>query len=158
MLRVARFGAGQVDRLGSDKFDIRPRGIEVRVVRNHVSLLAHYVKENALSCATLVRGNYMAISEDVLHRVPEVVEALAAGIALIPFHHARPLVSRHGSGSGIGKQIDENVVGRQQKQVVARSAQQLFPLLAGGPANGLNALNAKRFDDGFCSHGRPSSF
>ena len=85
--------------------------------------------------------------------VAEVIEAAAARVTLVAFHDAGPLMRRHGAGAGIGEQVDEHVVGGQEEQVVVSRAQQLLALLAGGPANRLDALDAERLDDGFDGHG-----
>ncbi len=157
MLRIARFSARQIDGLGSYKLDVCARGVEVRVVGHHVALLAHHVEQDALSGAALVRGDDVPISEDFLDGVAEVVEASASGVAFVAFHDARPLMGRHRAGAGIGQQVDEHVIGRKQEEVIVCGAQQFFPLLAGCPADRLDALNTKRFDDGFGRHRRNPS-
>ncbi len=118
MLRIACFWTRQVNRLGPHKLDIRSRGIEVRVIGNHVSLPTHHVEQNAFSGAALMRGDDVPISENLLDGVAEVVEASAAGIAFVTFHYTRPLMGGHRSGTGISKQVDEDVIGRQEEKVV----------------------------------------
>ncbi len=154
MLRIAGLGARQVDGLRAHEFDIGARGIEMGVVGHHVALLAHDVEQNAFGGAALVGGNDVTVAEDVLHRVAEVIEALAAGVAFVAFHDAGPLMSGHGAGAGIGEQVDQNVVGRKQEQVVVGGAQQFLALLAGSPANGLNALDAEGLNNRLGSHGK----
>ena len=154
--RLARFRNRKVHSLGTDEFDVGARGVEVRVVGDHVALLAHHAEQNALGGAALVRRNHMLIAEDVLDGIAEVVEAPAAGVALVALHDRRPLLGRHGAGARIGEQIDEHIVGRKQKQVVVRSPQKFFALLARGPADGFDALDAKRLDDGLGQHGGSS--
>ena len=149
------FGDRQVDRLGADELDVGARGVEVRVVGHDVALLAHHAEQNALGGAALVRRNHVLIAEDVLHGVAEAVEAAAAGVALVALHDRRPLVGGHGAGAGVGQQVDQHIVGGEQKQVVVRGAQQFFALLARGPADRLDALDAKRLDDGLGQHGSP---
>ena len=142
------FGNDQVDRLGADKLDVGAGGVEVRVVGDHVALLAHHAEQDALGGAALVSGNHVPVAEDVLHRIAEPVEASAAGVTLVALHDRRPLVRGHGPGAGVGQQVDQHIVGRKQKQIVVRGAQQLLALLAGGPADRLDALDAERLDDG----------
>ena len=50
----------------------------------------------------------------------EAVEAAAAGIAFVAFHDGRPLMRGHGAGAGVGEQVDQDVVGGKQEQVVVR--------------------------------------
>ena len=145
---LAAFGNDQIDGLGADEFDVGARGVEVRVVGNDVALLAHHAEQDALGGAALVGGDHVLVAEDVLHGVAEAIEAAAAGVALVAFHDGGPLVRGHGAGAGVGEQVDEDIVGGQQKQVVVRGAEQLLALGAGGPANGLDALDAEGLDDG----------
>ena len=151
-LGLARFGHQQIDRLRADKLDVGARGIEVRVVRHHVALLAHHVEQNALGRSPLVGGDYVEIAEDVLNRVLEVIEALAAGIALIALHHWPPIGAWTSRRTGICQQVDENIVGRKQEEVVVRGAQEFLALFAGGPADGFDALDAKWLDDRLRRH------
>ena len=153
--RLPGLGNRQIDGLGADELDVGARGVEVRVVRHQVARLAHHVEQNALGGASLVGGDYVLVAEDILHRVAKVVEAAAAGIALVAQHDSSPLPGRHRARARIGEQVDEHVVGRKQKQVVVRGAQQRFPLLARGPADGLDTLDAKRLNDGLGQHGIP---
>ncbi len=140
-------GNRQIHGFGPHKFNVGARGVEVRVIGNHIALLAHHAEQNALGRATLVRGDHMLVAEDVLDGVAKMVEAPAAGIALVAQHDGRPLLRRHRAGARIGEQVDQHIVSRQQKQVVMRGPQQLFALLPRGPANRFDALDAKRLDD-----------
>jgi hypothetical protein len=92
-------------------------------------------------------GDNVLVPEDVLHGVAELIEAAAAGVAFVAFHNGRPLVGGHGSGAGIGEQVDEDIVGGEEKKIVAGGAEQLLALHAGGPANRFDAFDAERFDD-----------
>ena len=90
--RLTGFGNRQIDGFGADEFDVGARGVEVRVVGNHVALLAHHAEQNAFGGASLVRRDHMLIAEDVLDGVAEVVEAAAAGVALVAQHDRCPLL------------------------------------------------------------------
>ncbi len=145
---LAPRGDDQVDRFGADKLHVGAGGVKVRVVGHNIALLAHHAEQNALGRAALVRRDDMLVAENILHRRAKLLEAAAAGITLIAFHHSRPLVGGHGAGAGIGKQVNQNIVGGQQKEVVERRAQRLLPLGASRPVNRLDAFDAKGFDDG----------
>jgi hypothetical protein len=54
---------------------------------------------------------------------------------------------------GVGEQVNEDVGGGQEKKIVVRSLEEFLALGAGGPADGLNGLDAEGFDDGFGNHG-----
>jgi hypothetical protein len=98
-------------------------------------------------------GDYVLVAEDFLDGFFEVIETFAAGVTLVALHDAGPLMSGHGAGAGIGKQIDENVFRGKQKEVVERGLEQLLALPASGPADGFDALDPEWFDDRFNGHG-----
>ena len=150
---LAAFGGEQVDGFGAGEFDVGAGGVEVGVVGNDHALAAGDSEENALGGAALVRGDHVLVAEDVLDGVAEADEAAAAGVALVAFHDRGPLVRGHGAGAGVGEQVDEDVVGREQEQVVVRGAEEFFALGAGGPADGLDGLDAEGLDDGADGHG-----
>ena len=146
--RLASFRNHQIASLGADEFHIGSGGIEMRVVGDNVAFLAHHAEQNALGGAALVGGNDMLVAKDILNRIAKPIEAAAAGVALVALHHCGPLMSGHGAGSGVGEEIDQNIVGGKKKQVVKRSPQQLLALRPRGPVNRLDALDAERLDDG----------
>src|SRR5271165_7451009 len=150
--RLASFRDHQVSSLGTDEFHVGAGGIEMRVVGDDIAFLAHHAEQNALGGATLMSGNDVFVAKDILHRIAKAIEAAAAGVALVAFHDCGPQTRGHGAGSGIGEEIDENVIGGKKKQVVKRSPQPLLALRAGGPVNRLDALDAKRLDNG-AGHG-----
>ena len=130
------------------KLDVGPGGIEVGVVRDDIAFLAHDAEKDAFGGTTLVGGDDVSISKDVLNRVAELIEATAARVTLIAFHHGGPLVTGHGAGAGIGQKVDQDVVGRKEKEVIVCGAKQIFALLASSSSNGLDALDAERLNDG----------
>ncbi len=123
------------------------------VVGNHHALAAGDSEENALGGAALVRRNNVLVAEDVLDGIAEADEGAAAGVALVAFHNRGPLMRGHGAGAGVGEQVDEDVVCREEEHVVMRGAEQFFALGAGGPADGLDGLDAEGLDDGADGHG-----
>src|SRR6185437_6190428 len=120
-------------------------------------LFACHSKENSLRGAALVCGNDMLEPEDLLNRVAKTIEAAAAGIALVTFHNGRPLVCGHGAGAGVGEQVNEHIVSREQKHVVVSGGEQSLALSACGPADGFYTLDAKRFNDRADRHGAPQT-
>ena len=89
---LAGFGNRQIDGFSADELDIGAGGVEVGVVGHNVALFAGNAEQDALRRASLVGRNDVLVPEDVLDRVPETVETLAAGVALIAFHDRGPLV------------------------------------------------------------------
>ncbi len=124
----------------------------MRVVGNHVSFLAHDVEKDALGGATLVGGDHVLVAEDVLNGIAKLVEAATASVALVAFHDGGPLVGGHGAGAGVGEQVDEDIIGGQEEKVVVGGLEKLLALGAGGPADGLDALDAEGLNDG-AGHG-----
>ncbi len=145
--RLAPFRNDHIQCFGSYKFHIGPRRIEVRVVGNDVTLLAHDAEENAFGSAPLVRRDDMPVAEDVLNRVAKPVKAAAPGITLVAFHDRGPLVRGHGASARIGEEIDQDVVGRQQEEVVVCGLEKALTLDSRGPADGLDTLDTKGLDD-----------
>ena len=121
--RLAGLGDRNVHRFCADKLNVGAGSVEVRIVGDDVSLLAHHAEQNALGGATLVRRDHVPIAEDVLHRITKVVEAAAAGVALVTHHHRSPLPRGHRTGARVGEQVNQHIVGGQQEQVVMRGAQ-----------------------------------
>ncbi len=142
----------EIDGFRADEFDVGTCGIEMRVIGDYVAFLAGDAEEDAFGGAALVRGNDMLVAEDVLDRAFEVVEAFASGVALVAFHNAGPLAGGHRSGAGVGEQINQNIISGQQEKVVIGGFKKPLALLAGGPADGLDALDTERLDDGFDRH------
>src|SRR5579862_3615025 len=85
----------QIDCLCSDKFDVGARGIEMCVVGDYIARFAHDAEQNPFRRATLMSRDHVAIAKYLLNGTPEVIVALAAGIALIPFHDRGPLSCGH---------------------------------------------------------------
>ena len=149
---LAALGDDQVHGFGADELHVRAGGVEVRVVGDDIALFAHHAEEDALGGAALVGRDDVLVAENILHRSAELLEAAAAGITLIAFHHGRPLVGGHGAGAGIGEQVDEDIVGGQEKEVVVGGAEQSLALGAGRPVDGLDGFDAEGLDDG-AGHG-----
>ena len=108
--RLLALGDDQIHCLSSDKLNVRASRVEVRVVGDHIALLAHHAEQDALGGTALMSRDDMAVSEDVLDRVAEANEALAPGVALVAFHDGRPLMGGHGAGARVRKQVDQHVV------------------------------------------------
>ncbi len=147
------FGDDEVESFGADSFDVGAGGVEVGVVGHYVATLEHGGEEDALGGASLVSGNDVGVSEDALHGVAEADVAAASSVALIAFLNGSPLVDGHGTGAGVGEQIDEDIVGGEQEQVVVRCFQKAFAVGTLGPMDGLDTLDAEWFDDGANGHG-----
>jgi hypothetical protein len=62
----------------------------------------------------------VTVAEDFLNGRLKAIEAAAAGIAFVAFHDGGPLMRGHGSGAGIGEQVDEDIVCGEKEQVVVR--------------------------------------
>src|SRR5207237_1615207 len=116
----------------------------MRVVRNDVARLTHHTEQNALGGAALMRGDYVRVAENLLHGSAKTLEAPGAGVAFVAAHDRGPLLSAHGAGAGIGKQINQDVISRQKKEIVVSGAQHALAFIACRPADRFNTLDAKR--------------
>ena len=119
----------QVNGFGAHEFDIGAGGVEMRVVGNDIALFAGDAEQNSLRGASLMRGNHVAIAEDVLNRIAEAIKALAAGVTFVAFHDSRPLMRGHGAGAGIGEQVDQHIISWKQEQIVMCGSQKLLAFL-----------------------------
>src|SRR5580692_4318770 len=149
---LAAFGDDEIDGFGADEFDIRARRVEVGVVGNDVALLAGHAEQDAFSGASLMGGDDVTVAENFLDGIFEAVEAAAAGVAFVALHAGGPLMRGHGARAGDGEQVDEDIVGGEQEQVVVGGFEEVLALAAGGPAQRFDALDAAGFDDGFYGH------
>lgn len=146
-------GDHEVESFGTDRFDIGAGGVEVSVVGHHVAALEHGGEEDALGGPSLVSGNDVGVSEDALHGVTEADVASASSVAFIAFLNGSPLVDGHGSGAGVGEQIDQHIIGSEKEQIVIRGAKEALAVGALRPVNWLDTLDEKWFDDGADGHG-----
>jgi hypothetical protein len=80
---LASFRNDPVNRFGTDEFNVGARGIKVRVVGNHVALLAGNTEQDSLGRSRLVSRDDVLVPDDVLNRIAKAIEASAARIALI---------------------------------------------------------------------------
>ncbi len=149
------FGDDEVESFGAGGFHVGAGGIEVRVVGDHVAGLEHGGEEDAFGGASLVGGNDVLVAEDALHGVAEARVAAAARVALIAFHDRSPLVDGHGAGAGVGEQINEDVIGREEKEIVVSGTQEDLAVGTLRPVDGFDTLDAERLDDGADRHEGP---
>ena len=91
--------------------------------------------------------DHVAIAEDGLDGIAEMIVAPAARITFVAFHDRSPLFRGHCSSTRIGEQINQYVIGGKQKQVVVRRTQVLFALPTRCPPDGFDTLNSKGLND-----------
>ena len=118
--RHAAFGDHQVARLGALDLDVGARRVEVVVVRHDVARAARTVWNRMRSaarpwCVGMMCRKPVRSRDDVA----EAVERPAAGVRLVALHQRAPLRRRHRAGARVGEQVDQDVVGVQQEDVVA---------------------------------------
>ena len=146
------FSDDEVEGFGSGGFDVGASGIEVSVVGDNVSGLEDGGEEDALGGASLVSGDDVLVAEDALHGVSETDVAAASGVTFIAFHDGSPLVGGHGSGAGVGEEIDEDVIGGHEKEIVVGVLEETLAVSTLRPVDGLDTLDAKWLDDGADGH------
>ena len=116
---IERLLDGEVDGLPAVREDVRPRRVEVHVVRDDVAWLEGRREEDVLRRPSLMGGEEVAEPEDVAYGRLEPLEALASGVGLVTAHQGGPLVLAHGAGPGVGQQVDVDVLGAKVEHVVA---------------------------------------
>ena len=113
--------------------------------------------KNVLSAAALVRGHREAIAVIFAHRGFKVIGILAAGVSLVPKHHARPLPIAHRARAAVGEQIDIHILRAEQKRIVAAFRDGPFALLAGRQLQRLDHFDLPRFRPGAADRTLPRS-
>ncbi len=107
------------------------RGIEMRVAGQHVVLLNDGRIEHILSRATLMRGQEIVETKDILDRLLHIVVRFCTCVALIAEHNCRPLAVAHCARTRVSQQIDKDLLAAQTKQIVMCLSNPLLTLLAG---------------------------
>ena len=102
-VEVFCFGAGQVDRVTTDEFDVAAGRIEVRIVRHDRPFLDHDAEQDVFGCASLVCRDNLLEAEDVLDRVTEAIPAASSCVRLVPAHQRTPGLRRHRTRTRIGQ-------------------------------------------------------
>ncbi len=130
--RIPALSDQEIASLSALILDVGPRRVEVRVVRNNVPRFNHSREEDLLRRSTLMGRDDFFERREVCNDVPEPIERPAPCVRFISNHHPRPLLSRHGPGTGIGEEVDDHLVAVQPEEVVPRALQSLLTLRAVG--------------------------
>ena len=142
--RVVRLVDDDVDEAPAGELLVQPGGREVHVAGDHVAGLDEHLADDVLGAAALVRGHHERVAVDVLHRLLEVEEVLAARVRLVAEHEPGPLLGRHRVGAAVGEQVDEDVAAAQLEGVPPRLGQRRLALGPRGPADVLDGLDLVR--------------
>ncbi len=145
---IGALGHGQIDGRGADELDVRPRGVEMGIVRHLLAGSADDGEEDAFGGASLVGGDDVFQAGQLADFALEAEEAAAAGVGFLAAHDARPLVRAHGGRAAVGQQVDEHLVGRDEEEVIVAAAEGFLALLDGGEADRLDRLDLEGLDDG----------
>ena len=112
----ASSGEGRSSAMRTAELDVGAGRVEVAVVGHHVAFIAHHREQDPLGGATLVGRDDVLEAGDVVDRVAEAEVRRAAGVGLVSAHHPAPLVRAHGTGAGVGEQVDDHVVRAQRRR------------------------------------------
>ena len=119
-------GRRQVDGLGATEFDVGARRVEVSVVGDDAARAADDREEDLLGGPSLVSGDHVLEGEELLDRLQEPIPRRRPGIALVAVLDGGPLVAAHRAGARVGQQIDDDVLGVDVEQVVARGLERAW--------------------------------
>ena len=137
---------------GSDVENMAAGRIEGHVEGNPVSCLDHGAEENVFRRASLVTGDNIVETEDILHGLFQGKETVRPGVGLVPLQESGPLVLAHRSRAGICEEVDVHVRGPKPEHVEMARFQRFLPLAAVRDVHGLDHLDAKRFRHDFSCH------
>ena len=124
--------------------DVRARGVEVDVARHHLPGLQDRGEQQVLGDAPLVRGDDVAVAEDVADGRLEVIVVPAPGVGLVAQHEPGPLVVAHRRRAAVGEQVHVDRVRGHREDVEPRIADGVLALFAAHAPERLDDLDAKR--------------
>ncbi len=105
------------------------------------------MEEDALGGAPLVRRDDVLETRQLLHGVAEAVERAAARVRLVALHEGAPLRGRHRARAGIRQEVDEDVLGVEEEDVVSGLGDGFAPLFQGRRLDRLDGLDPEGLDD-----------
>ena len=134
-------------RLGQPAPQPRPGDLAGRVLlgqrerrpRHDLARAENRVEQNALGRASLMSRDDVPETREIRDDLAESVERARPGVRLVSLHDGSPLRRRHRAGARVGQEVDEDVGGMQQEDVVAGLAQPTAPLGPGGLIAGAGA-------------------
>jgi hypothetical protein len=121
----------------------------VAVVGHQIALFADSGEQHFFGGAPLVRRHKVLHAGDVLDHGFEPVEAARPGVTFVTLHDGTPLFGGHGAGAGIGQPVNQHIFGAKLEDIELGGCQQSLALRSGGHSDGLDAFDAKRFNQGF---------
>lgn len=146
---LSAFVDDEVYGFGAGVFDVGAGGVEVAVVGYDFSFAAYEFEEDAFAGAALVGGQYVFESCEFAELFFECVPAFCAGVGFVAAHDTGPLEAAHGAGSGVGEQVDEDVFGADEEDVVSGVIEDFLAFIGGRHSDWFNDLDTEGFDDGF---------
>ena len=128
---------------GAQDLGVAVEGIEMHVAYGVLAGLGVVLGHDEVGAAALMGGLHIGHAEHLLGGGLQLVEALAAGVALVTQHHGGPLLGAHGGGAGVGEAVHIHVLCLQAESVVLGLLQGLGAVGAGSLFDGLHNLNAE---------------
>ena len=149
MLRrgVVALGDDEVDRLGARELDVRPGGVEMRVVGHDLARAADRREQDLLGGAALVGRDHVLEREERAHRLEEDEPGRRAGVALVAALDRGPLVAGHRARAGVGQEVDEDVGRVEPEDVVPGVANRAGAVRGRRQLQRLDRVDAERLDD-----------
>ena len=145
--RVSTLLDHQVHRLSAGELHVGSGRVEVGVVGDHLAGAADDRVQDLLGGTALVGGDDVAEREQSLDGLEEDIPGGAAGVALVPALDRGPLVAAHRPGTGVGQEVDQDIVGMDPEQVPAGLLERPLALGLRGQADGLDRMDPERLDD-----------
>ncbi len=112
--------------------DVALGGIEVHVGGDAVAGFHQQAGQDIFRPAPLVGGDEMLEPENALHRLRQAVIGACPGVGFIPAHDGRPLLLAHRAGTGIGHQVDIDILRAEGEEVIPGSEKRRLPGFAEG--------------------------
>ena len=110
-LRLLGLVDGAVESGGLAPLYVALGSVEVRVARHYVAFVYEVREEHVLRRAALVGGYHVVEAREPRDGFLEPEERLCPRVALVAHHQRGPLPVAHGSGAGVGDEVDVHLVG-----------------------------------------------
>lgn len=91
------------------EFDVRPRGIEMCVAEEYLSLSPKLAIKDSFGSTALMGREYVFKSFEVSDLIIKYLPTLGTGVGFVATHDAGPLLTAHRRGSAVGQKVDDHM-------------------------------------------------
>ena len=138
----------EVDARGAGALDVRARGVEEPVGEDGLAFELAHGAQDPLGRPPLMSGEDEGHARQLVRDLLEPEPAPGARVGLVAAHHRGPLLGAHRARTGVGEEIDDDVLRAEAEEVELRLLEHPAPLARRRHADRFDDLDAERLDDG----------